>query len=172
VVVKIFKTTLNEFKQRDRYIKDDYRFKDRFSKNNARTVINMWAEKELHNLLKMKKVGIPCPEVVILKKHVLVMSFLGSNTVPALKLKEAILSDAELSVAYEEILEIMHKLYNEAKLVHADFSEYNILWHEGKCFVIDVAQAVAIDHPGSLEFLMRDCNNIVTVSRVKNRKKR
>lgn len=30
--VKVFKTTLNEFKTRDKYIKDDYRFKDRFSK--------------------------------------------------------------------------------------------------------------------------------------------
>lgn len=26
---------------------DDYRFKDRFSKQNNRTVIHMWAEKEL-----------------------------------------------------------------------------------------------------------------------------
>lgn len=30
--VKIFKTSLNEFKTRDKYIRDDYRFKDRFSK--------------------------------------------------------------------------------------------------------------------------------------------
>lgn len=30
--VKVFKTTLNEFKTRDKYIRDDYRFKDRFSK--------------------------------------------------------------------------------------------------------------------------------------------
>lgn len=61
--VKIFKTTLNEFKQRDRYIKDDYRFKDRFSKQNNRTVIFMWAEKEMHNLMRMQKIGINCPEV-------------------------------------------------------------------------------------------------------------
>lgn len=30
--VKVFKTSLNEFKTRDKYIRDDYRFKDRFSK--------------------------------------------------------------------------------------------------------------------------------------------
>lgn len=41
VAIKVFSTTLNEFKQRDRYIKDDFRFKDRFSKNNNRTVICM-----------------------------------------------------------------------------------------------------------------------------------
>jgi len=30
--IKVFKTSLNEFKTRDKYIRDDYRFKDRFSK--------------------------------------------------------------------------------------------------------------------------------------------
>lgn len=50
VVLKVFKTTLNEFKNRDRYIKDDYRFKDRFSKLNPRKIIRLWAEKEMHNL--------------------------------------------------------------------------------------------------------------------------
>lgn len=158
--IKIFKTTLNEFKQRDRYIKDDYRFKDRFSKQNNRTVINMWAEKEMHNLIRMQKCGINCPEVVVLKKNLLVMSFIGNNNIAAPKLKNAILSDAEFSLAYEEILGIMSKLYNDCKLVHADLSEYNILWHDDKCWLIDVAQSVEPGHPSALEFLMRDCGNI------------
>ena len=38
LAIKIFKTTLNEFKNRDKYIKDDYRFRDRFSKQNPRKV--------------------------------------------------------------------------------------------------------------------------------------
>lgn len=160
--IKIFKTTLNEFKQRDRYIKDDYRFKDRFSKQNNRTVINMWAEKEMHNLLRMKKFGINCPEVITLKKNMLVMSFIGQNNIAAPKLKNAILSDAELIVAYDEMVGIMDKLYKECNLVHADLSEYNILWHEEKCWLIDVAQSVEPGHPSALEFLMRDCDNIST----------
>lgn len=160
--IKIFKTTLNEFKQRDRYIKDDYRFKDRFSKQNNRTVIFMWAEKEMHNLMRMQKIGINCPEVIALKKNLLLMSFIGSNNVAAPKLKNAILSDAELILAYEEVVDFMVRLYNEANLVHADLSEYNILWHEGKCWLIDVAQAVEPGHPSALEFLMRDCGNIST----------
>lgn len=160
--VKIFKTTLNEFKQRDRYIKDDYRFKDRFSKQNNRTVIQMWAEKEMHNLMRMQKIGINCPEVIALKKNLLLMSFIGKNNVAAPKLKNAILSAAELICAYEEVVDIMVRLYNDAKLVHADLSEYNILWHDDKCWLIDVAQSVEPGHPSALEFLMRDCNNIST----------
>ena len=38
--IKVFKTTLNEFKTRERYIRDDYRFRDRFSKQNPRKVRN------------------------------------------------------------------------------------------------------------------------------------
>ncbi|ALC37938.1 CG3008 [Drosophila busckii] len=159
--IKVFKTTLNEFKQRDRYIKDDYRFKDRFSKQNHRVIINMWAEKEMHNLMRMQSIGLNVPDVVVLKKHVLVMRFIGDNHNAAPKLKDARLSAAELSCAYEEIVAAMHKLYNEAKLVHADLSEYNILWFEGKCWFIDVAQSVEPEHPSALEFLMRDCSNIV-----------
>ncbi|KAH8403374.1 hypothetical protein KR222_011478 [Zaprionus bogoriensis] len=160
--IKVFKTTLNEFKQRDRYIKDDYRFKDRFSKQNHRVIINMWAEKEMHNLMRMQSIGLNVPDVVVLKKHVLVMRFIGDNHNAAPKLKDARLSAAELSCAYEEIVAAMHKLYNEAKLVHADLSEYNILWYEGKCWFIDVAQSVEPEHPSALEFLMRDCDNICT----------
>jgi RIO kinase 3 len=50
--IKVFKTTLNEFKNRDRYIKDDFRFKDvcRFGKQNPRKFIKLWAEKEMYNL--------------------------------------------------------------------------------------------------------------------------
>lgn len=160
--IKIFKTTLNEFKQRDRYIKDDYRFKDRFSKQNNRVVISMWAEKEMHNLIRMKKCGINCPEVIVLKKNMLLMSFIGENNFAAPKLKNAILSDAEVILAYEEVVDIMCKLFRECKLVHADLSEYNILWHEDKCWLIDVAQSVEPGHPSALEFLMRDCDNIST----------
>ncbi|XP_013112286.2 serine/threonine-protein kinase RIO3 [Stomoxys calcitrans] len=164
--VKIFKTTLNDFKQRDRYIKDDYRFKGRFNvrfgKQNNFVIINMWAEKEMHNLTRMMSVGINCPEVVMLKKHVLVMSFIGEDNKAAPKLKDAILTSAEWIVAYDEVVTAMHKLYNEAKLVHADLSEYNILWHRGKCWFIDVAQSVEPQHPSAMEYLMRDCNNIVT----------
>ena len=44
-VAKIFKTTLNEFKTREKYIGDDYRFKDRYKHLNPRKIVKLWAEK-------------------------------------------------------------------------------------------------------------------------------
>uniref|UniRef100_UPI00398E9DBF serine/threonine-protein kinase RIO3 n=1 Tax=Pristiophorus japonicus TaxID=55135 RepID=UPI00398E9DBF len=158
--IKVFKTTLNEFKNRDKYIKDDYRFKDRFSKLYPRKIIHMWVEKEMHNLTRMQKVGIPCPEVVILKKHILVMSFIGQDHVPAPKLKDVKLSTDDMKRAYYQVLHMMQQLYTECKLVHADLSAYNMLWHMGKVWLIDVSQSVELTHPHGLEFLFRDCQNV------------
>ncbi|KAJ9586222.1 hypothetical protein L9F63_020131 [Diploptera punctata] len=158
--IKVYKTTLNEFKTRDKYIQDDYRFKERFGKQNPRKIIHMWAEKEMHNLMKMRKFGILCPEVVALKKHVLVMSFIGQDHIPAEKLKEAFLKPAELMEAYNQTVKAMKILYENAQLVHADLSEYNILWHDEQCWFIDVSQSVDRNHPKALEFLFRDCTNV------------
>ncbi|XP_027702892.1 serine/threonine-protein kinase RIO3 isoform X2 [Vombatus ursinus] len=158
--LKVFKTTLNEFKNRDKYIKDDFRFKDRFSKLNPRKIIRMWAEKEMHNLTRMQKAGISCPEVVMLKKHILVMSFIGKDQVPAPKLKEVKLSSEDMKEAYYQTLHMMQQLYKECSLVHADLSEYNMLWHAGKVWLIDVSQSVEPTHPHGLEFLFRDCRNV------------
>jgi len=160
--VKVFKTTLNEFKTREKYIRDDYRFRDRFGKQNPRKIIHMWAEKELHNLMKMAKGGIRVPEVVVLKKHVLVMSFIGQDGQPAPKLKDAVahMSNATVETAYHQVVEMMVDLYNKCSLVHADLSEYNILWSDGECWFIDVSQSVEPIHPSGLNFLFRDATNI------------
>merc|ERR1719209_2375760 len=162
VAVKVFKTTLNEFKTRDKYIREDYRFRDKYSKQNPRKIIHMWAEKELHNLAKMAKGGLRVPDPVVLRKHVLVMSFIGAEGRPAPKLKEAAerMSERQMVEAYTRVVEMMVTLYNTCHLVHADLSEYNILWWEKECWLIDVSQAVEPIHPSGLDFLYRDCTNI------------
>lgn len=48
----------------------------------------------------------------------------------------------------------------DCNLVHADFSEYNLLYFKKKIWVIDVSQSVEKDHPFSFEFLKRDIYNI------------
>lgn len=106
LAIKVFKTTLNEFKTREKYIADDYRFKDRYKHLNPQKIVKLWAEKEMHNLMKMRKFGIPCPDVVILKKHVLIMSFIGNEATPAPKLKEAELNESELKTAYEDCIQV------------------------------------------------------------------
>ena len=64
-----------------------------------------------HSLVtfRMRRHGIPCPSVVTLRKHVLVMSFIGSNQCPATKLKETRLSVVDAQLAYEQCLEVSRR---------------------------------------------------------------
>jgi RIO kinase 3 len=162
VAIKVFKTTLNEFKNRDKYIKDDYRFKQRFRKQNPRKVIHMWAEKEMHNLKRLHEGGVPCPSVVLLKKHVLLMEFIGKNGRPAPKLSDLSFTDDLLKKAYDQCVEGMKNMFRKCHLVHADLSAFNMLWHNGKVHFIDVSQSVEPTHPHGFEFLLRDCTNVST----------
>ena len=158
--IKIYKTTLNEFKNREEYIKDDYRFRYRFNKQSSRKFIKVWAEKEMENLKRLQKYGVPCPEVINLRKNVLVMSFIGTGTTAAPQLRHVSLSISKLEELYLQLIKIMRIMFQEAKLVHGDLSEYNLLYHKGRLWIIDVAQAVEHEHPNCLTFLRRDCENI------------
>lgn len=46
--------------------------------------------------------------------------------------------------------------------MHADFSEYNLLWFDNTVYVIDVAQSVEPYHPNAYTYLLRDCTNLST----------
>lgn len=66
------------------------------------------------------------------------------------------------------------KIFHECKLVHADLSEYNILYHiepsaertaqqedgHGHLYIIDVSQSVEHDHPHAFDFLRSDLHNV------------
>ncbi len=51
-------------------------------------------------------------------------------------------------------------MYQVCRLVHADLSEYNILYNDRRLYIIDVSQSVEHDHPRSLEFLRMDIKNV------------
>jgi len=51
-------------------------------------------------------------------------------------------------------------MYHECKLVHADLSEYNILYHDSHLYIIDVSQSVEHDHPHAFDFLRNDVKNV------------
>lgn len=54
----------------------------------------------------MKKAQISCPEVVLLKKHILVMSFIGKDHIPAPKIKDALLSSEDMKKAFYQVLHV------------------------------------------------------------------
>lgn len=163
--IKVYKTSILVFKDRDKYVTGEYRFRQGYSKSNNRAMVKVWAEKEMRNLKRIYASGIPCPEPVQLRLHVLVMGFLGDKRgIPAPKLKDVELVGSDIEarwkLLYLQLLGYMRILYQRCRLVHADLSEYNILYHEDKLWLIDVSQSVEHDHPRSLEFLRMDVKNV------------
>jgi len=159
--VKIYKTTKVEFRDREKYIEGEWRFRYyEVVKNNPRKMIKIWAEKELRNLKRLKTHGILCPEPILLRKHILVMEFIGVNGYPSPQLEQANLTVEGLTNMYWKCVAIMRKMYQNAGLVHADLSPYNLLVYGDNLYVIDLAQGVTTDHAHASEFLRRDCFNM------------
>jgi len=166
VAVKIFKTTLSDFKNRVEYIEGDPRYaKLDVLKMGDWKLIKLWAEKEWRNLQRMRSAGILCPAPLMLREHILVMSFIGGeNGHPAPQLAQAAsrMSGSDLRGCYLEIVIAMRQLYQKCSLVHADLSECNILYQqeEGKIYMIDVGQAVESSHPKADFYLARDAHQV------------
>ncbi|KAI1926965.1 Serine/threonine-protein kinase rio1 [Ophidiomyces ophidiicola] len=163
--IKVYKTSILVFKDRDKYVTGEFRFRQGYNKSNNRAMVKVWAEKEMRNLKRIYAAGIPCPEPLYLRLHVLAMGFLGnSKGLPAPRLKDVELQDADPEARwralYMELIGYMRTMYQDCRLVHADLSEYNILYHKHKLFIIDVSQSVEHDHPRSLEFLRMDIKNV------------
>lgn len=158
--VKVYKTSILIFKDRDRYVTGEFRFRNGYAKHNPRKMVRVWAEKETRNLNRLKVAEILCPSVVLLRSHVLVITFIGKDGRAAPRLKDAEIPEEKARELYLDIIKIMRKMYHQCRLVHADFSEYNILYFKGTAWVIDVSQSVEHDHPHALEFLRIDCANI------------
>lgn len=158
--VKVYKTSVLSFKDRDRYVTGEFRFRNGYCKSNPRKMVKVWAEKEFRNLMRMRQAGIPSPEPVLLRLHVLVMEFIGANGVAAPRLKDAQLSSNRMRECYAQCVRHMRRLFHQCRLVHADLSEYNMLYFKKTLYIIDVSQSVEHDHPQALTFLRMDCTNV------------
>ncbi|OAD60503.1 Serine/threonine-protein kinase RIO1 [Eufriesea mexicana] len=158
--IKIYKTSILQFKDRDKYVTGEFRFRHGYCRHNPRKMVRTWAEKEFRNLVRLQQGEVNAPKPILLRSHVLLMDFIGTNGWPSPKLKDIVLTASKPRKLYRECIETMWKLYNKCKLVHADLSEYNMLYHDGSIIIIDVSQAVEHDHPMALEFLRKDCINI------------
>ena len=76
-------------------------------------------------------------------------------------MKDVELEATDAERIYQKIVEYISLLYNQAGLVHADPSEFNILYDNGEAVIIDMGQSVTLDHPLARKFLERDIANIV-----------
>ena len=154
IALKIYLVSTSNFKKREQYISGDPRFSK--LKKGTKNMVYLWAKKEFRNLSQCHKCGLPVPEPLYITNNVLVMEFVGENGSPAKVLLNSDIDEKD----YHQSISIIKKLYQEAKLVHADYSEYNIFKTDEGLVLFDLGSAVDLRHPNAQEFLKRDINNI------------
>lgn len=160
-VIKVYKTSILIFRDRDKYVQGEFRFRRGYCRSNPRKLVQTWAEKEMRNLLRIHNAGIPCPKPYVLKSHILVMDLIGRDGLPAPLLKNAVIEDtSKYCSIYYKLVVYMRRLFQECKLVHADLSEFNLILLDDEIYIIDVSQSVEHDHVMALEFLRKDCTNV------------
>ncbi|MDE1856563.1 MAG: serine protein kinase RIO [Candidatus Micrarchaeota archaeon] len=157
VILKMFRIDTSSFHRMMDYISGDTRFIG--VRGSKARVIDAWCRKEYGNLLIALRQGILAPKPYMFVGNILAMEFIGDKYgTPAPMLKDAELERPGETL--DEIIESVKKLYS-ARLVHADLSEYNILIHRGRPYMMDLGQAVVIKHPKADEFLVRDVHNLL-----------
>ncbi|MEM0374239.1 MAG: serine protein kinase RIO [Sulfolobaceae archaeon] len=141
-----------------KYMMGDPRFMEVRPKS-TRHLISTWAKKEFKNLKRLYDADVRVPRPYLVLENVLVMEFIGEDGVSAPLLKD-VNEDLITQELYMDLIEQIKRMVKVAKLVHGDLSEYNVLVHNSKPYIIDVSQSITIDHQNWKELLERDLRNI------------
>jgi len=158
LALKIYRISTSNFNAMQDYLQGDPRFSS--VRGTKRAIVAAWTRKEFRNLSRAEEVGIPVPHPIAMKENILVMDLVAVDGQAAPTLKEVDLKQEEARAVYERIVDYISQLYNRAQLVHADLSEFNILYHQGRPVIIDMGQSVTLDHPQARRFLERDIANV------------
>ena len=154
LALKIYLVTTSNFKKRTEYLIGDPRFSR--VKKGTKNIVYLWAKKEFQNILKCYNSGISVVTPIHVSKNILVMEFVGSDGKPEKTLLESEVDEND----YHQCIQIITDLFKKAKLVHADFSEFNIFKTNSGLKIFDLGSAVDLNHPKMMDFLKRDINNI------------
>ncbi|HUU74841.1 MAG TPA: serine protein kinase RIO [Methanoregulaceae archaeon] len=155
LAIKIYRIRTANFNAMSEYIIGDRRFSG--IKRTRKDIVFTWTRKEYANLKRAHEAGLPVPEPLIWDRNILIMEFIGEGERAYPHIRNVELVDP--AAVYQELVSFMTILYQKAELVHADLSEFNILYGD-RLYVIDMGQAVTPDHPRALQFLFRDISNI------------
>lgn len=158
IAVKVYRIATSDFKKMDYYLKGDPRFN--LKTKNKRKIIYSWVTKEFKNLIRLESAGVKVPHPITSANNVLLIEFIGDEKGnPAQPVKNQPPKNSE--EFFKKLLINLKLFVNEAKLVHGDLSNYNILNKDEEPIIIDVSQSVVLDNSISRELLERDINTLV-----------
>jgi RIO kinase 1 len=129
----------------------------------APTQMEALAAREFDILSLCYKAGVHVPTPVGRVGNYVTMRFIGAGVETAPQLRDATLDDPE--DALDQILDDYFLMYTKAHYIHGDLSKYNILWWQGRPWIIDVPQAYRVDAWADMKqaeaLLSRDIRNVL-----------
>ncbi len=147
--------------RRLRYSRDQ-RAVERMTDYGKRLLAERWPGQELDTLRQAHDAGVTVPFPVEFTGDGMLMQLIGDAGGAAPRLVNARLGAAELAGAYEQLLEELSAL-TRGGLVHADLSPFNVLWWEGRLWLIDFPQAVdLVNNPHGFDLLHHDVVTMCT----------
>jgi len=153
--VKVYRIANTTFRNLPSYAMEELRREA--SAHNFGGLIFAWTRREHTILKRLLDAGVRAPIPYGHFRNVLVMEFIGTKEGAAPRLRDAIVDDPK--ALYDDLVAEIGRMVRGAKLVHGDLSPYNVLHFENRVVLIDVAQAIAADHPQARALLERDIVN-------------
>ncbi len=147
--------------RRLRYSRDQ-RAVERMTDYGKRLLAERWPGHELDALRTAHGAGVTVPYPVEFTGDGMLMQLLGDDHAAAPRLVNARLSPEETQRAYDQLLTELSAL-TRASLVHADLSPFNVLWWQGRLWLIDFPQAVdLVNNPHGFDMLHHDVTTMCT----------
>jgi RIO kinase 1 len=129
--------------------------------------------REYQNLTYMYDGKVLVPKPVHRHEFFYLMEFLGDENGPSPLLSGVNLNELGIDPVsiLDQLLDELDTMFNTAQMVHGDFSEHNIVWHDSKPWIIDVFQSqryhprydtvARIKKNRALKVLKRDITNLI-----------
>jgi RIO kinase 1 len=120
----------------------------------------MWVGREWGFLNELHSLGLDVPRPIHFTGTALAMQFLGNGDVPAPQLRSVKLDENEALRTWHRLTAAIRTLLANNR-IHGDLSPYNLLWHEGKAWIIDLPQMVdPRENSNAYAILSRDIENV------------
>jgi len=122
----------------------------------------LWVDHEFETLSNLGYAGADVPEVFACTERAILMEFIGDDDGAAPLLQHADISDAQAAPLFDRVLWNI-ELWTRENIVHGDLSPFNILYRDGRLFVIDFPQAVdPRSNTSARTLLERDIDRVTT----------
>lgn len=119
-----------------------------------------WLGTEYQTLQLLWEAGADVPRPIAQGDNVILMEYIGAQSVAAPTLNQVTLRPEEARVLFDRLVHNLEILL-DCRRVHADLSAYNILYWEGQFKIIDFPQAVDPGrNPDALALFVRDVERV------------